>query len=79
MPERHSMLGLTEESRMANRQRPETISTRVLPQEKALVRALAEAEGVSVCEALHRTLMPAVRERLAEVAREGNGAATATR
>lgn len=50
------------------RQRPGTISTRVRPDERALVRALAEAEGISVSEVLHRLLMPAVRARLAQVA-----------
>ena len=54
---------------MAKRQRPVVVSTRVLPNERALIRALSEAEGVSVCEALHRVLIPAVRTRLAEVAR----------
>ena len=50
--------------------RPVVVSTRVGPGERALIRALSEAEGVSVCEAVHRVLMPAVRERLMEVARD---------
>lgn len=51
-----------------NRKRPVVVSTRVRPDERALIRALSEAEGVSVCEAVHRALMPAIRARLAEVA-----------
>jgi hypothetical protein len=54
---------------MATRDRPVVVSTRVQPSERALIRALSEAEGISVCEAVHRVLMPAVRERLTEVAR----------
>ena len=51
-------------------QRTTVVSTRVLPDDRACLRALAELEGVSVCEAMYRVLMPAVRERLAEVTRE---------
>lgn len=50
------------------REKPEVVSTRVLPSERGLIRALAEAEGTSVSEALHRVLVPAVRRRLAELA-----------
>lgn len=53
---------------MVNRQRPQVVSTRVLPSERQLIRALAEAEGVSVAEAIHRALLPAIRDRLARVA-----------
>jgi hypothetical protein len=53
---------------MTRRERPEVVSTRVVARERALIRALAEAEGVSVCEVLHRVLIPAVRERLAALA-----------
>lgn len=53
---------------MTQRYRPAVVSTRVLPQERALIRALAEAEGVSVSEAVYRLLLPAVRDRLAVVA-----------
>lgn len=61
---------------MTTRQRPMVVSTRVLPHERALIRALSVAEGVSVSEALHRLLIPAARERLRELAdRELPGAA----
>lgn len=53
---------------MANRERPVVVSTRVKPAERALITAVAEAEGVSVSEALHRLLMPAVRGRVRELA-----------
>ena len=50
------------------RERSVVVSTRVDTRERALIRALAEAEEVSTCEVLHRLLIPAVRERLAELA-----------
>ena len=50
------------------RERPIVVSTRVDPRERALIRALANVEEVSTSEALHRLLVPAVRERLAELA-----------
>jgi hypothetical protein len=56
------------------RERPEVISTRVYPQDRARLRALAELEGVSVCEVLNRILVPAIRVRLAEATREPAGA-----
>lgn len=62
---------------MANRERPQVVSTRVKPSERALISAVAEAEGVSVSEALHRLLMPAVRDRLREIAGEGEEEAAA--
>lgn len=52
------------------RARPVVVSTRAAERDAALVRALAEAEGVSVCEVVHRVLIPAVRERLMEIARD---------
>jgi hypothetical protein len=56
---------------MARRRRPEVVSTRVFERDRALIRALAEAEGLSVSEAVYRLLLPAVRQRLAEVAGAG--------
>lgn len=53
---------------MASRTRPEVVTTRVKPDEKRLIRALAAAEDVSVAEAVHRLLVPAARRRLAELA-----------
>ncbi len=53
---------------MPTRKRPVVVSTRVHPRERALIRALAEAEATSVCEVLHRLLIPAVRMRLGQVA-----------
>lgn len=52
---------------MARRNRPIVISTRVRVYERALIRAVAESEGVTVSEAVHRLLMPAVQERLSSV------------
>lgn len=52
---------------MTKRERPEVVSTRVAIEDRARIRALAELEGVSVCEALHRVLLPAVRARLDEL------------
>lgn len=52
---------------MPNRKRAVVVSTRVLPRERALLRALAEAEATSVCEVLHRLLIPAAKMRLAQV------------
>lgn len=49
------------------RERPAVISTRVFPHDRARIRALAELEGVSVCEALYRLLIPAVHARLTEL------------
>lgn len=49
---------------MKKRTRPVVVSTRVLPSERHLIGAIAADEGVSVSEAIHRLLMPAVRERL---------------
>ena len=50
------------------RTRPCVVSTKVLPDERALIRALAAAEQTSVSEVLHRLLIPAVRKRLGQVA-----------
>lgn len=55
------------------RERPIVVSTRVDPRERALIRALADIEEVSISEALHRLLVPAVRERLAELAMPSQG------
>ena len=55
---------------MGRRQKPVVVSTRVHPHERALISALSEAEGVSICEALRRVLLPAVRQRLTELAAE---------
>ncbi len=52
------------------RARPETITTRVTPREKALVEALARTEEVTVSVLLHRLLMPVVLERLTAVVQE---------
>ncbi len=52
------------------RARPETITTRLTPCEKALVEALARTEEVTVSVLLHRLLMPVVRERLTAVVQE---------
>jgi hypothetical protein len=49
-------------------ERPRVLSTRVRPRERAEVRALAELEGTTVCELMHRLLMPEVRRRLVELA-----------
>jgi len=46
------------------------VSTRVLRLERALIGALAEAEGTSVCEIVHRLLIPAVRMRLSQLTAE---------
>jgi len=50
------------------RRKPEPVATRVLPHEKARIRALAELEGVTVAEAVYRVLVPAVSKRLRELA-----------
>ena len=52
------------------RARPETITTRLTPREKALVEALAQTEGVTISVLLHRLLMPVVLERLTAVVQE---------
>jgi len=52
------------------RRRPVVVSTRARVEEAALVRAVALAEGVSLCEAVHRLLIPAARGRLARLAAE---------
>ena len=49
------------------RARPLVVSTRVRPNERALIGALAEAEQASVCEVVYRALIPAVRARLREI------------
>ncbi|MBA4159255.1 MAG: hypothetical protein H0X65_17530 [Gemmatimonadetes bacterium] len=55
---------------MAKSEKTVTVSTRVAPRDRALIGALVAAEGDTVCETLHRLLMPAVRRRLAEIAAE---------
>jgi hypothetical protein len=50
---------------MSKREKPIVISTRATKAERALIRAIAEEEGVSVSEAIYRLLMPAVRQRIA--------------
>jgi hypothetical protein len=40
------------------------VSTRVDTDERALIRALAAAKGVSVCEIVRTSLLPAVREHM---------------
>ena len=45
-------------------ERPVVVSTRVAPAERGRIRAVAEAEGVSVCELLHRLVMPQVDDHL---------------
>ena len=59
---------------MAERERPVVVSTRVTPRDRALIGALAEAEGATICVVLYRLIMPALRARLAELARETPGA-----
>ena len=49
---------------MEQQQKTSVLSTRVTPQERNLVRALAAARGTSVCELLRESLLPAVREQL---------------
>jgi hypothetical protein len=46
------------------------VSTRTTRAERALIRAMAEQESLSVCEAVHRLLIPAVKERLASAMAE---------
>lgn len=58
---------------MSNRRRPFIVSTRTTRAEKALIRAVADAEGVSVCDLLHRILLPAVAERVTRQAAEIGG------
>jgi hypothetical protein len=55
---------------MPIRKRALVVSTRVLRPERAFIRALAEAEDTSVCEIVHRLLIPAVRMRLSQLAAE---------
>jgi hypothetical protein len=50
---------------MSNRSRPLVVSTRVEIENAALVRALAEIEGQTVCQIVHEILISAVRDRLA--------------
>ena len=57
---------------MAVRERPVVVSTRVSPRERGLIGAIASAEGVSVCAALHSILIPAVRTRLSEIAADSS-------
>ena len=52
---------------MPTRSRPVVVSTRVSQGDRALIRALAEVKGVSVCQALHEILIQSVHQRLAEL------------
>lgn len=47
------------------------VSTRVRAEERALIRAVAESEGLTVSEAVREILMPAVREHLSMVIESG--------
>lgn len=56
------------------RTRPETITLRVTQGEKAMVKAVAETQGMLVSELARELIVPAVRRRLArqeEPAEEG--------
>ena len=46
------------------RERPVVVSTRVAPAERGRIRAVAEADGVTVSELLHQLVMPQVNDRL---------------
>jgi hypothetical protein len=50
--------------------RPVVVSTRVSVNDRARIRALAELEGVSVCQAVHDLLMKSVAARLADLVTE---------
>lgn len=54
-------------------ERPVVVSTRMRVTDRALLRAYAEAHGMTVSEAVHHLLMPAVRESLADVIGEDGG------
>ena len=45
-------------------ERPVVMSTRVKVAERGRVRAVAEADGVTVSELIHRLVMPQVDDRL---------------
>jgi uncharacterized protein (DUF1778 family) len=49
------------------RRKPETISTRVTVEEKALIETAATAEGVPVSEFLHSVVVPAACERVSQL------------
>lgn len=53
---------------MTVRNRPVVVSTRASRTEMAMLRLLAEQEGVSVAEVVYRLLMPVVRARVSEAA-----------
>ena len=55
---------------MRTLKRPVVMSTRGSFADKRLLAALAAAEGQTISVTLHSILMPAVRERLAEIASE---------
>ena len=46
------------------KERPVTVSTRVYPAERGRIRAVAEAEHITVSELIHRLVMPQVNDRL---------------
>ncbi len=48
----------------AERERPMVVSGRFQPAERGRIRAVAEADGVTVSELLHRLVMPQVNDRL---------------
>ena len=52
---------------MAIRERPHVVSTRVRREERALLRAVAEARGLSVSDVIHELVMAGVRDSLAGV------------
>ncbi len=52
---------------MPTRNHPVVVSTRVSQGHRALIRALAEVEGVTVSAALREILVESVRERLGEL------------
>ena len=45
-------------------ERPVVMSTRVEAAERGRVRAVAEADGITVSELIHRLVMPQVNDRL---------------
>jgi plasmid stabilization system protein ParE len=58
------------------RKRPSVVSTRATKAERLLVEALAEQEGVSVAEMVHRILVEGVRHRLQQIPSAGYPLAT---
>lgn len=51
---------------MAPRKRPFLAATRVTGREKGWIEAVAQGEGVTVSELLHRIVVPEIQRRLAQ-------------